>query len=57
MKEQQLQKKKKKKHLKKQLMKQINNLSDKYFEALVIRMLSELGKRTDGHSGNIKKEL
>ena len=56
MKEQQLQKKEKK-HLKKQLMKQINNLSDKYFEALVIRMLSELGKRTDGHSGNIKKEL
>ena len=38
-------------------MKQINNLPDKEFKALVMRMLTELGKRIYKHSENCKKEL
>ena len=38
-------------------MKQINNLSDKAFKALVMRMLTELGKITDEHNENFNKEL
>ena len=37
-------------------MKQINNLLDKVFKALVVRVLTELGK-IDGHSENFYKEL
>ena len=36
---------------------QINNLPDKEFKALVIRMLTELGKRIDKHSENFNQEL
>ena len=36
---------------------EINNLLDKEFKALVIRMLTESGKRTDEHSENFNKEL
>ena len=35
----------------------INNLRDKEFTALVIRMLTELGKRMDEHSENLNKKL
>ena len=42
---------------KKKLIKQINNLPDKEFEALVIKMLTELRKRIDEHSENFNKEL
>ena len=38
-------------------MKQINNLLDKEFKALIIWMLTELGKRIDEHSENFNKEL
>lgn len=38
-------------------MKQMNNLPDKEFKALVIRMLTELGKRTDEYSENFNTEL
>ena len=34
-----------------------NNLPDKEFEALVIRLLTKLGKRLDEHSENFNKEL
>ena len=34
----------------------IYNLPDKEFKALVIRMLTELGKRIDGHRENFNKE-
>ena len=44
------------KQRKKQLIKQINNLPDKEFKALVIRMLMELRKRIDKHSENFNKE-
>ena len=37
--------------------KTINNLPDKESKRIVIRMLTELGKRIDGHSKNFKKEL
>ena len=37
-------------------MKLINNLPNKEFKALVIRMLTELGKRTDEHSENFNKK-
>ena len=36
---------------------EINNLPDKEFKALVIRILTELGKRIDEHSKNFSKEL
>ena len=36
---------------------EINNLPDKEFKALVLRMLTELGKRIDKHSENLNKEL
>lgn len=35
----------------------INNLLDEEFKVLLIRMQTELGKRTDEHSENINKEL
>ena len=35
----------------------IGNLPEKEFKALVIRMLTELGKRIDEHSENFNKEL
>ena len=38
-------------------MKQINNLPDQEFKALVIRMLNELEKIIDEHSKNFNKEL
>ena len=41
----------------KQLMKQINNLQEKKFKDLVIRMLIGIGKRIDEHSDNFNKEL
>ena len=41
----------------KQLMKQINNLQEKKFKDLVIRMLIDIGKRIDEHSDNFNKEL
>ena len=34
-----------------------NNLPDKEFKALVIKMFTELGKRIDVHSKNFNKEL
>ena len=42
---------------KKQLITQVNNLLNKEFKALLIRMLIGLGKRTDEHSENFNKEL
>ena len=36
---------------------EINNLPDEQFKVLVIRMLTELGKRIGEHSGHINKEL
>ena len=45
------------KTLKKQTMRQINNLPDKEFKALIRRMLTELQGTTDGCSENFKKEL
>ena len=36
---------------------EINNLPDKEFKALVIRMLIEFGKRRDERSENFNKEL
>ena len=41
----------------KRLMKQINNLQEKKFKDLVIRMLTDTGKRIDEHSDNFNKEL
>ena len=38
-------------------MTEINNLPDKEFEASVISVLTELGKRTDEHDENFNKEL
>lgn len=38
-------------------MKQINNLPNKELKALVIRMLTELGKRIDEHNKTSNKEL
>ena len=46
----------KKKTLKKQLMKQINNLQDKELKTIII-MPTELGKRVDEHSENSNREL
>ena len=43
--------------MKKQTMRQINNLPDKEFKALIIRMLTELQSITDECSENFKKEL
>ena len=37
--------------------KEINNLPDKECKALVLRMLTELGKSIDEHSENFNKEL
>ena len=34
-----------------------NNLPDKEFKALIIRMLTELGKIMDEHNENLNKEL
>ena len=34
-----------------------NNLPDKQFKELVIKMLTELGKRIDEHSENFNKEI
>ena len=45
------------KTLKKQTMRQINNLPDKEFKALIRRMLTELQGTTDGCSENFKKDL
>ena len=36
---------------------EINNLPDEDFKALIIRMLTELGKIIDKHSENFNKEL
>ena len=36
---------------------EINNLPDKEFREVAIRMLTELGKRTDEHNENFKKEI
>ena len=36
---------------------EIYNLPDKEFKSLVIRTLTELGKRIDEHSENLNKEL
>ena len=36
---------------------EINNLPDKECKALVLRMLTELGKSIDEHSENFNKEL
>ena len=36
---------------------EINNLPDKGFEALIIRLLTELGKRIQENSENFNKEL
>ena len=36
---------------------EINNLPDKEFKALIIRMLTELGKIMDEHNENLNKEL
>ena len=38
-------------------MKQIHNLPNKELKALVIRMLTELGKRIDEHNKTSNKEL
>ena len=38
-------------------MKEINNLPDKDFKAIVIRMLTKLGKRIDEHGENFNKEI
>ena len=38
-------------------MKQISNILDKEIKALVIGMLTELGKRIDENSENFNKEL
>ena len=35
----------------------INNLPDKKYKALVIRKLTDLGKRTDEHKKDFNKEL
>ena len=35
----------------------MNNLPYKEFKTLVVRMITELGKRTDEHSENFNKEL
>ena len=50
-----LQTKKQVKNIKNSLMKQINNLSDKEFKAIVKTILTELRKRIDEH--NFNKEL
>ena len=42
---------------KKLLMTLVNNLLNKEFKALLIRMVIGLGKRTDEHSENFNKEL
>ena len=34
-----------------------NNLPDKEFKALIIRMLTDLGKIMDEHNENLNKEL
>lgn len=34
-----------------------NNLPDKEFKVIVIKMITELGRRMDEHSGNFNKEL
>ena len=36
---------------------ELNTSQDKEFKALVIRMLTELGKRIDEHSENFNKKL
>ena len=36
---------------------EINNLPNKVFKALVIRMITEIGKRINKHSENFNKEL
>ena len=36
---------------------EINNSHDKEFKATVIRRVTELGKRIDGHNENFNKEL
>ena len=36
---------------------EINNLPDRKFKAIVIRMLTDLGKRIQEHSENFNKEL
>ena len=35
----------------------INNLLDKEFKEMVIKMLTELGRRMDDHSENFNKEI
>ena len=51
-----LQTKKQVKNIKNSLMKQINNLSDKEFKAIVKTILTELRKRIDEHSENFDKK-
>ena len=41
----------------KKLKKQINNLPNKKFKALAIRMLTELGKSIDKNTDHFNKEL
>lgn len=35
---------------------EINNLSDKEFKIMVIKVLTDFGRRIDGHSENVNKE-
>lgn len=51
--------KKKKKNQEKTLekIKETNNLPDKEFKTLLMRMLTELGERIDEYSQNFNKEL
>lgn len=42
--------------MKKNNVKEINHLSGKESKSLVIRMLPELGRRTDEHSENFNEE-
>ena len=42
---------------KKTLMKQISNLPDKEIKVMVIKMLTELGRRMDEHSENFIKKI
>ena len=43
--------------MKKNNKKEINHLTDKESKSLVLRMLPELGKRTDEHSENFNEEI
>ena len=45
------------KTLKKNIRMELNTSQDKEFKALVIRMLTELGKKIEEHSENFNKKL